>query len=570
MKWIRTQVPDGLEVQKLCEDLANKTPFPKALANILVQRGITNLKLAQEFFRPKLETLHDPFLMKDMDKAVMRIQLALDRGEKIMIYGDYDVDGTTSVALLSMFFNEGGVAVECYVPDREKEGYGISFAGIDKAVKWQTDLIIALDCGTKAIDKIAYAKSKGIDVIVCDHHTPGSELPDAVALLNPKQRECEYPDKNLSACGVGLKLCYALTEEVAQFKEVQVLDRFGDLLALSIACDIVPIMGENRVLAAFGLDKMRRDPLPGLRALMDMSESERRWDVGDLLFFIGPRINAAGRLSHAIKAVELLRGESNELDTLARHLESANTERKTFEQMITDSALQMIDERQEEVPDLKATVLFNEEWKKGVIGIVASRLQETHYRPTILLTRSNGHWVGSGRSVSEFDLYNALEVCREHLMQFGGHRHAVGLTIDGQKLEQFREAFEAFAGKELTGENLIQRQEINYSLGFEEVDDKFIRLLQMMEPFGPGNLEPVFETKGVNVLDYRVLKDVHIRMQLEKNGIQFNAIGFKMAEKWEKTEADIIDIAYQPSINRWNGNEYIQLKLKDFKSSDIS
>jgi len=574
LKWISTQLPDSKEVQLLSEALTKSDPFPLSLANILVQRGITNLEQAQIFFRPETNAIHDSFLMKNMDQAVNRIIQTQQSGGKILVYGDYDVDGTTSVALVSQFLEDWGILTDFYIPDRATEGYGISYHGIDYAVGEGIDLIIALDCGTKEIDKVSYARSKKIDMVICDHHTTGSILPDAAALLNPKQPGCDYPFKELSACGIGMKLCMALEERfknmnipISHQKTKGVFESYSDLVALSIACDIVPITGENRVLAFHGLKKIQSDPLPGIRALMNMSEYEREWDVSDLVFFIGPRINAAGRLAHGRNAVELLRGKTGNLNELASGLERRNTERKDHEERITASALELFRERKEQKPHVKSAVLFHEEWVKGVIGIVASRLQESNYQPTILLTRSNGDWVGSGRSVAGFDLYKALEHCREHILQFGGHTHAVGLTIDGKKLHLFREAFEEYAGKELLEEQLVPKQEINYGISFKEISPVFMRLLPLLGPFGPGNMEPVFETKGVKVKGFKILKEVHLRLDLERDGFQFQAIAFKMREKWDKIESKIIDIAYQPVTKKWKGNEYIQLMIKDFQPS---
>ncbi|MFN0204004.1 MAG: single-stranded-DNA-specific exonuclease RecJ, partial [Bacteroidia bacterium] len=429
MKWIPTQLPHNQTLQQLANDLSTEQPFPIALANILMQRGITTYQQAKNFFVPQKTDLYDPFLMKGMKEATERVLQAKRNHEKVLIYGDYDVDGTTSVALMSLFLQDWKVDFEFYIPDRYTEGYGISFKGIDYAKKIDAKVIISLDCGIKANDKVAYSNEQGIDFIICDHHTPGAELPEALAVLDPLRPDCTYPYKDLSGCGVGLKLAVALTKTFheAGFElpspDYDVVDKYCDLVTLSIACDLVSIAGENRILAHYGLRKLRTNPSEGIKAIMNLSKIERKWDINDLVFFVGPRINSAGRLSHAKDAVEVLLGRSEFLSNLASDLHDANDERRNIDTETTTEAVSFI-EGDAEYKKKVTTVLYNPNWHKGVIGIVASRLIEKYYRPTILFTLSDGKLVGSARSVAGFDLYAALEQCSEHLVQFGGHKYA--------------------------------------------------------------------------------------------------------------------------------------------------
>jgi single-stranded-DNA-specific exonuclease len=508
-----------------------------------------------------------------MDLASQRIVTALREGEKILIYGDYDVDGTTSVALMTLFFRDCGFEVPYYIPDRYTEGYGISYQGIDYAVKNGINLVIALDCGTKAIDKLKYAAEQGVDFIVVDHHTPGAEDPAAVALINPRHKDCKYPFKELPACGLGFKLVQALAEtikkELPESKlapDYDAFARFSDLVCLAVACDIVPLVGENRILAYHGLRKFRKNPLSGLKALMDLAEMERDWNVSDLVFFLGPRINSAGRLGSARDAVRLLLGEGDDLPEFAAALHTSNHDRKALDSAITNEALAVIEQTPGEL-DRSSTVLFHADWHKGVIGIVASRLIERHYRPTILLTSSGDNLVGSGRSVSGFDLYAALESCTDHLVQFGGHKYAAGLTLKKENYEAFREQFEKEVASTILPDQLVPKQKIASLLEFPEINARLIRLIGRFSPFGPGNPEPVFEARDVEVLDARILKVDHVKFSLRQHGVTFEAIGFSMAHLWSKINELKLDIAYQPALKSYRGRTSIQLKMKDFKAS---
>lgn len=570
MKWVSTQLPQSPEMIQVVLSLGTQSSFPMPLANILMQRGFNDFDAAKAFFQPDKASIHDPFLMKDMDKATERVLKAKQTKEKILIYGDYDVDGTTAVTLMALFLSDWGMDFEYYIPDRYKEGYGISFKGIDYAATIGATLIIALDCGIKANDKVKYANIKGIDFIICDHHTPGTELPPAYAILDSIQAGCHYPCKDLTGCGVGMKLAQALTQTFVKagyslpHAAYNPFDAYCDLVTLSIACDIVPIVGENRITAFWGLEKMRKNPCPGIKAIMNLAQQERKWDISDMVFFIGPRINSAGRLGSAKEAVEVLLGKSDVLVRLANELHDANDERKHIDAEITIEALKIIAE-DSTYPDKNTTVIYKAEWHKGVIGIVASRLIEKHYRPTVLFTKSEGKLVGSARSVYGFDLYNALETCADLMVQFGGHKYAAGMTIEEDKYEQFALAFEKAVSSQIRPENKEPILHIDHELAFSEINEKFIRLLHRMEPFGPGNLEPVFLTKKVKILDYSILKDLHVRIVLQHQNISFNAVGFNMVEKFLPLKSEYLDITYQLNFNHWNGKTLVQLMLKDIQ-----
>lgn len=576
MRWIFQDESDPQAVSEVRRMLTTNEVFPEQLAELLVNKGLTQRERIQNFFRPSLDRLHDPMRMKDMDKAVIRIMKALENGEKILVYGDYDVDGTTSVSMMTLAFRDWGIDHDFYIPDRDTEGYGISYKGMDYAHKIGAGLVIALDCGTKAVEKIKYANTKGVDVIVCDHHLPGAELPPVVALLNPKQEGCAYPFKELTGCGIGFKLLCAIWQAIEDTdllpnlpESYEIFSRFGDLVALSTACDIVPVEGENRILLFHGVRKMRNNPLPGLAALMDLSERERPWNVSDLLFFIGPRINSAGRLSSARKAVELLTGNDGGIAAQANSLHASNVDRQLLDKSITQEGLQMIWE-EEKGGERNSTVLFKEDWHKGVIGIVASRLIETYYRPTILMTKTEMGWVGSGRSVRGFDLYQALEACQDQLVQFGGHKYAAGLTIKEENLNEFKEKFENVVTQRITQDQKEEFLYIASQLEFSYINPKFVRLIKLFSPFGPGNREPVFVSSGVKVKESRVLKEEHVKLTLAQGGFQFEAIGFGLAGKWEQIRGDSIDLAFQPDFKTWNGRTSIQLKIKDLKESNPS
>lgn len=571
MIWKVKPLPEAATVRALQEWLGTSSgQFPHALAVVLAQRGIVDMGSARRFLSPTYDQFHDPFLMRGMETACERILKALERNENILIYGDYDVDGTTSVALLQLFLKDVGYEFETYIPNRFTEGYGISYEGIQHAIQSDCGLMIALDCGTKAVDKVRFANDKGLDVIIVDHHTPGEALPPAVAMLNPLQPECKYPDKSLSACALTMKLCQGLCKmlpssslSTALTADYNPFSRYADLVALSIACDIVPLEGENRAMLHFGLEKIRTHPLPGIQALKELHSDGREWSVSDLVFYMGPRINSAGRLKNATEAVVLLTGKASNLNTIAQSLDAFNEERKQLDKGITQQALEMI--AAEETHGRRAsTVLFHEDWSKGIIGIVASRLIERYYRPTILLTRSGDYLVGSGRSVAGFDLHLALEACAGLLVQFGGHKYAAGLTLREQDLPAFKSHFENWVAENIEPLSKEPELRIDAEMDFDQLDARFIRLLRRLSPFGPSNPEPNFLAKKVQVKDVTVLKQDHVRFLLEQGGVTLEGIGFFMASHWAAVNRLSLDVVYQPDVKRWNGKSYIQLKIKDF------
>ncbi|MEM6272127.1 MAG: single-stranded-DNA-specific exonuclease RecJ [Bacteroidota bacterium] len=575
-EWIYPPAPHPDLVSALALQLSTRERFPHQLAGLLVQRGIDDFSKARGYLKPDLADLHPPEQMRGMDQAVDRILRAMRNEEKILIYGDYDVDGTTSVALMQRFFAVCGYDFPYYIPDRYTEGYGISYQGVDFAANNGVGLVIALDCGTKAVDKLRYARAKGIDYIVVDHHTPGDELPPVVAMLNPRHPDCGYPFKELPACGLALKLAQAVVRRLHNFPaefplppDFDPVGEYADLVCLSVACDIVPLTGENRILAYHGLRKLRKAPSPGLKALMDLAEFAREWNVSDLVFFLGPRINSAGRLGSARDAVRLLLGRGNDLPEFAAQLHAYNDERKKLDAEITQEALEMIARDPEEICR-KSTVLYHPAWHKGVIGIVASRLIERHYRPTILLTRAGEKLVGSGRSVSGFDLYAALEACSGKLVQFGGHKYAAGLTLDPAQFINFREQFEAEVSGRIQPEQEVPRIRIAADLAFREINPRLIRLIRRFGPFGPANGEPVFVARDVEVVEVRILKEEHVRFLLRQHGASFEAIGFSLAYRWQEIDGLRLDIAYQPAFKTWKGRTYIQLKIKDIKPATSS
>lgn len=572
MKWNRPKEHSPEEKQKIADSVFPGNPSGNMLAGLLMDREIYSPEDARRFFKPAWNDVHDPFLMKDMDVATDRIIRAIQQGEKIFLYGDYDVDGTTSVSLFSHCFEDWKVEHEIYVPERDKEGYGLSYAGIEKAAKENYSLMIVLDCGTKEHEKVTFARERGIEMIICDHHTPGATHPGSLAFLNPRQNDCKYPYKELSACGVGFKLLSGIVQKAGDTFPGRIeenaeglFNKYGDLLALSIACDIVPITGENRVFAKLGLAKLKENPVKGIQSLMNLAGTEKKkWDITDLLFFLGPRINAAGRLGSATRAVNILKGKETDLQDLAEELHEVNEQRKTRDKQMTAEALELI-KNEDEDQHSHSTVLFNENWHKGVIGIVASRLIEKHFRPTILLTKSGEKWVGSGRSIPEFDLYEALESCSGHLVQFGGHKFAAGLTIKEDELINFKHSFNNFAKTKLENSLLQPILDISGKLDLKEINELLINELSHFEPFGPGNMEPVFWTQNVNVTKDEILKKEHLRLELEQSGTWLSGIGFFMAELWKKPTLKQINIAFQPSLQTWNGKSRVQIKLKDFK-----
>jgi single-stranded-DNA-specific exonuclease len=562
-KWIIAE-PDQTTVERLQKEL-NIHP---TLCKLLVNRGITDFDSAKLFFRPTLEHLHDPFLMKDMKEAIDRIELAMERGEKLLIYGDYDVDGTTAVALTCTFFRKQYSKIQFYIPDRYKEGYGVSTAGIDFAAEQGCTLIIALDCGIKAIEKVQYAKSKGIDFIICDHHLPDTELPDAIAVLDPKRSDCEYPYKELSGCGLGFKLAQAYS--IRKGLPMEDVYDLLDYVVVSIAADIVPITGENRVLAYFGMKKINSNPRPGFMALLLSAgvDVNKEMEITDLVFTVGPRINAAGRIRHGSYAVDLLVEEDlNKAKEKAEGVHENNTERQTLDKDITQEALRLITGN----PNLhhrKTTVLFQPHWHKGVIGIVASRLIEHFHRPTIVLTESNGMAVGSGRSVPGFDLHQAIDDCKHLLEQFGGHKYAAGLSMKKENVPAFTEAFEEIVSSRIHEDMLSPRIEVDDVIELTDVNEKFYNIVEQMAPFGPGNMKPVFVTKDVRDAGYtRLVGESHLKLHVCKNGQQpRSGIGFGMWDYIPHLRSKpVFDICYQMYINEWNGQKNIELRLKDLK-----
>lgn len=565
-RWIIKHQGNKKDIEHLSEVLN----INKILANLLVQKGIHDYDTAKAFFRPDIANLHDPFLMKDMDKAVKRLGRAVEEGEKILIYGDYDVDGTTSVAMMYSFLKDYNPNIDYYIPNRYGEGYGISYKGIDYASENEFKLVIALDCGIKAFDKIKYANEKNIDFIICDHHNPEDEIPDAIAVLDPKRLDCEYPFKDLSGCGVGFKLIQAFAQEfdIEDYKVFNLLD----LVVVSIASDIVLITGENRTLAYFGLEKLNTNPCSGLKSIIASSSiHEKKFDITDIVFKIGPRINAAGRIETGKKAVELLvSDEHDDIDLLTQQLNINNNTRKDLDWNITQEALRMIAEN-EDMRDRKSTVLYNPDWHKGVIGIVASRLIESYYKPTVVLTKSNGFATGSARSVYGFDLYKAIDKCSYLLENFGGHKYAAGVTLKEENVDAFRECFETVVKDMLIPEQLIPQIEVDCPIDFKDIDDKFFRILKQFEPFGPENMKPVFLTQ--NVLDTGYAKLVgndqkHIKLSLfdQSSKNRFNAIGFNLSHHFPIIKSKrTFDICYTLEENHFRGNMNLQLSIKDIK-----
>ena len=536
------------------------------LAALLVRRQVHNFEEARNFFRPDLAHLHDPFLMKDMEKAIFRIERAIASNEKVLIYGDYDVDGTTSVALVYSFLKKYHSEIEYYIPDRYKEGYGISSQGIDYAAENGFSLIVALDCGIKSVDKINYANCKGIDFIICDHHLPGDIIPSAVAVLDPKRIDCEYPYKELSGCGIGFKLVQAYAyKNGIPFEEIVC---YLDLVVVSIASDIVPITGENRILAWHGLKRLNAAPCKGLSALIDIAGRKDEYTITDVVFMIGPRINAAGRIDDAKHAVKLLIADTIEAASTSGHdINLKNTERKFHDSSITEQALAMID-CDELLIAQKTTVVYNEEWHKGVIGIVASRLTEKYYRPTIVLTKSNGHIAGSARSVAGFDLYEALSECSDLLLQFGGHKYAAGLTMEPRNLQAFQQKFESVVSATIPEELLIQAVHIDAELQLKQIDGRFFRILAQFAPFGPQNMAPVFLSRNVSVQGLASLVgNSHIKMCVrQSDSTFFNCIGFGLAEYIDVINKGAnFDMCYTIEENVFKNKRSLQLNIKGIK-----
>ena len=564
MHWSPKPIPDENKVKQLQKEIG----VPHEIACLLIQRGIEDYDTAKSFFRPELSDLHDPFLMLGMKEAVDRIFRGINEGEKIMIYGDYDVDGTTAVALVYSFL--GRIHQECiyYIPDRYDEGYGISTKGIDHAKAENISLIVAMDCGIKAVDKVSYAQTLGIDFIICDHHLPGEILPEAVAILNPKQSNCPYPFKDLCGCGIGFKLIDALTRERGGLLE-QIIP-YLDLVAMAIAADIVPMVGENRVLTHFGIQQIQENPRPGIRLLIN--ELKRKINVSDLVFVLAPRINGAGRIKHGSHAVALLLSDDpEEALSQARAIELFNSERKELDQKITAQALDQIKQNQEE--ELYSTVVFQPDWHKGVVGIVASRLIETYYRPTAVFAASGDYYTGSVRSVKGVDIYQILEACREHIVQFGGHRYAAGLTIRPEDYLSFKKAFELAVAQSIQPEQRIPTISYDIEMTLDKITPKFHRIMAQMAPFGPGNMRPVFLTK--NCLDGGGSRAVgvdqsHLKLDVtDDSKSTLSGIGFGMANHISKIKSrDLFQILYTVDENEFRGEKHLQLKLKDLKFSN--
>lgn len=564
-RWVLKPQGDADAVTRLAAELR----INRILVKLLVQRGITTYEEARQFFRPSLDMLHDPFLMKDMDKAINRINTAVENKEKVMVYGDYDVDGTTAVSLVYTFLKSLSGDIAHYIPDRYKEGYGISKQGIDFAKENGYSLIIALDCGIKSVDKIDYANSLGVDFIICDHHRPGAEIPNAVAVLDPKRNDCPYPYKELSGCGIGFKLVQAFAQQNEMpFSQ---LEQYLDLVAISIAADIVPITGENRILAYYGLQRLNREPRPGIKAILELSGFKRdELTINDIVFTIAPRINAAGRIESGTKAVELLISCNEDLaGFLGDDINDQNNTRKNLDQLITDQALQQIEDN-EDFKNRKSTVLYNPEWHKGVIGIVASRLTDRYYRPTIVLTKSNGMVSGSARSVKDFDVYNAIESCSDLLEQFGGHMYAAGLTMREENVDAFREKFEAIVSSTIEEKMLTREIEIDAELSLTDITGSFYNILKQFAPFGPGNLSPIFRSSGVRDNGRgRVVGNNHLKLTLMQEGNQpgvYDGIAFQLGHHHPMVEQqEAFDVVYHIEENNFNNRITLQLNIKDLK-----
>ncbi|MDA9563972.1 single-stranded-DNA-specific exonuclease RecJ [Flavobacteriales bacterium] len=570
-RWTLKQSGDD----QLVTALANELTITPTLANILIQRGVNTFEKARTFFRPTLEQLHDPYLMKDMDRAISRIEHAMGDGERILIYGDYDVDGTTAVSLVFSYFSNIYDNLDYYIPDRYDEGYGISFQGIDYAAENNISLIIALDCGIKAIDKVDYADEKNIDFIICDHHRPGEQLPNASAILDPKREDCSYPYDELCGCGIGFKLAQAFAQKNDLPSEE--LYSYLDLVSISIGCDIVPITGENRILAYYGLQRINTNPRLGIRCMLELLDLKKELTITDLVFVIGPRINAAGRIAHAKNAVELLlASDEHRAREVSETINTDNLSRRDLDKSITNEALSMI-QMDNYLSNAKSCVLHHSNWHKGVIGIVASRVIESYYRPTIILTDDGKVASGSARSVKGFDVYNAIEACAEHIDQFGGHKYAAGLTMPIKNIPAFRKKFDEVVSKTITAAQLIPEIAIDTKLNLIEINPKFFRILSQISPFGPQNMRPVFLSKGV--LDTGYSKTVgadnlHLKLSVYQPGntqLKINGIGFNMGHFYPKIGQGIpFDIVYTIEENEWNGNVSLQLNLKDIRFQEES
>lgn len=537
------------------------------LCNILVQRGVETYEEAKEYFRPNLSDLHDPYLMKDMEKAVERIKTAVNNKEKILIFGDYDVDGTTAVSLVYSALAElyPKDFLDFYIPHRYREGYGLSKAGIDFAIDKRFSLIVCLDCGIKSVELVDYANDNDINIIICDHHLPGNELPKAVAILNPKQEDCRYPYKELCGCGIGYKLIFALYQNMGI--DTSKLNKYLCFLATAIAADIVPMTGENRVLAFYGVRQINEHPPASIAALLKLAATELPLTISTLVFVLAPRINAAGRMDDAKKVIDLLIEDDKEKALeLAGHLHKDNTDRKEVDKAITEDALEILS-LDEEQQHKKTNVVFKDTWHKGVVGIVASRIIENYYKPTIVLTLSNGLITGSARTVEGFNLYEAIYSCRKHLTAFGGHFAAAGLSMVPKEYENFKQAFETAVATTITADALIPKLKIDAELNLEEITPTFYNIIKQMEPFGPENMRPVFIAKNVKDTGYsKVVKENHIRFVITNDKATITGIGFNMSEKFTLLRQSF-DIVFTLDENIWNNTTSIQLKVIDIRAS---
>ncbi len=569
-KWIVREPADAAKVDKLSAEVG----IDRVLADLLVKRGVETFEQARSFFRPSLDDLHDPFLMKDMDAAVERLHEAITSGEKILVYGDYDVDGTTAVALVYSFIHRFTTAVDFYIPDRYDEGYGVSYKGIDWAIEGGFKLIITLDCGIKAIDKAEYAKSKGIDMIICDHHLPEDSLPGAVAVLDPKREDCNYPFDDLSGCGVGFKLVQAYSQRYGV--PFESLVPLLDLLVVSIASDLVTMVGENRTLSYFGLKQLNENPHKGLLAMINLSNLEPgHITIDDIVFKIGPRINAAGRMESGRLAVELLTVEDqHQAMFIGEKINENNNDRKNIDREVTKEALEMVESRNCLAYE-NATIVYNPNWSKGIVGIVASRLVEAYYKPTVVLTKSNGFVTGSARSVQGFDLYEAIESCADLLENFGGHVYAAGLTLKEENVAEFARRMDSFVAGKITAEMLIPVVDIDSRLDFSQITPKFFRILKQFQPFGPGNNNPVFVTE--NVYDAGNGRKVgaggvHLKLDLIQESQPYHqiaAIAFNMAEYYDYIKSgNPLDVCYSIVENYYRGNSTIQLRVRDLRERE--
>ena len=562
MQWYKRKNFNYEKIAKLSKTLN----VPDAISSLLLQRGIADFESAKLFFRPDWSQLHDPFLMKDMNKAVDRILLAMNTNEKIMIFGDYDVDGTTSVALLTDYLKNKIFYIKPYIPDRYSEGYGISKKGIEVAKEEGISLIIALDCGIKAFQEIHYAKELGIDFIVCDHHLPEKSIPNAIAVLDPKRYDCKYPFKELCGCGIGFKLIQALQTKLKLPKNELIM--YSDLVATAIAADIVPLVGENRVLTFIGLKKLQSDPRLGFKILTNQLRKPLK--VTDLVFVLAPRINAAGRMDKGLNAVKLMLSiEKQEAVSIARKIEFHNKERRYTEELITKEAFQQI--KLEGTVNNCSSIVYNPSWHKGVIGIVASRLIEKYYRPSIVLTKSGDLLTGSARSVSGFDIYKALEACKENLIKFGGHKYAAGLTLKIEQLSKFKLSFEKYAKENISPECKIPSMEYDLDIKFNDISQKLLRIINQMAPFGPKNMRPVFATHNCKDMGRtRIVGNDKTHLQLDisdSTGVRFSGIAYGLGYLLnEIKEANSFSVLYTIEENEFRGNKNLQLKIKDIRA----